>query len=239
MVTQIELGGVSVDVLQKDIKNVHLSVHPPTGRVRISAPSRMSLDTIRVFAVAKLDWIRRHQRKLRDQERESPREFLDRESHFVWGRRYLLSVLDGDCPSSVELSHSRLILRIRLGADNHHRRHDVLENWYRTQVREATPPLIAKWERLMGVKVERFFVQRMKTKWGSCNSRARTIRLNTDLAKKPRECLEYLIVHEMVHLLEPTHNARFLALMERFMPRWLSRRELLNSYPVRHEDWRY
>lgn len=238
MQTQVQLGDLAVDVIRKDIKNVHLSVHPPTGRVRIAAPARMGLDTIRVFAISKLHWIRQQQRKMQEQERETPREYLDRESHYVWGRRYLLAVTDSDEPPAVELSHSRIVLRVRPGTDRS-RREALMEQWYREQVKSAAPALVAKWERLMGVKVQRVFVQRMKTKWGSCNHRAGTIRLNTDLAKKPRACLEYIIVHELAHLLEPTHNERFLALMDRFMPRWQSHRETLNRLPVRHESWAY
>jgi predicted metal-dependent hydrolase len=238
MQTELQVGDISVDVVHKDIKNVHLSVHPPTGRVRIAAPRRMSLDTIRVFAIAKAPWIRRQQRKKQKQERETPREYLERESHFVWGTRYLLSIVESDDPASVELSHRRLIMRVRPDTDVK-RREVLLENWHRENLKVAASPLIAKWEKLMGVKVQRFFVQRMKTKWGSCNHRAGTIRLNTELAKKPRECLEYIVVHEMAHLLEPTHNARFTTLMEQFMPKWESHRDLLNSLPVRHESWSY
>ena len=238
MTAQVQLGDIAVNVVRKDIKNVHLSVHPPTGRVTISAPSRMSLDTIRVFAISKLGWIRQQQQKLQEQERETPREFLNRESHYLWGRRYLLKVIEGDRPASVELTHSRLLMHGRPGWD-HAKKKEVLDAWYREQIRAAVPPLVAKWEHLMGVKVARFFVQHMKTKWGSCNPGACTIRLNTDLAKKPRACLEYIIVHEMTHILEPTHNARFIALMDQFMPKWHGCRKELNRLPVRHESWGY
>ena len=238
MGTQIQLGGLSVDVVRKDIKNVHLSVHPPTGRVTIAAPSRMSLDTIRVFAIAKLGWIRKQQQKLLEQEREAPRGYLDRESHHVWGRRYLLKVIEGEQRASVELGHSRLVLRARTGWGPAKKR-ELLDAWYREQLKAVLPALLAKWEPLMGVHAERCFVQRMKTRWGSCNSQARTLRLNTDLAKKPRECLEYIVVHELAHLLEPTHNARFIALMDRFLPRWQTHRAELNRLPVRHEKWAY
>jgi hypothetical protein len=238
MLTQIELGDIAVDVVRKEIKNVHLSVHPPSGKVRIAAPSRLTLDTIRAFAISKLPWIRQQQRKLQEQERETPREYLDRESHYLWGRRYLLTVIESAQPASVELSHSRIVLRVRPGTAQA-KRQAILEEWYREQLKQALPPLFAKWERLMGVKVARFFVQRMKTKWGSCNPRARNVRLNTDLAKKPRECLEYIVVHELVHLLEPTHNARFIALLDQFMPKWQSCRQMLNRLPVRHESWVY
>jgi predicted metal-dependent hydrolase len=238
MRTRIQLGDIGVDVVRKDIKNVHLSVHPPTGRVRIAAPRHMSLDTVRVFAIAKLPWIKKQQRKLREQERETAREYIDRESHYVWGKRYLLKVVEADQRASIELSHARMILHVRPGTDKA-KRHEILEEWQREQLRNAVPPLIKKWERLMGVRVRRFFVQRMKTKWGSCNHRVGSIRLNTDLARKPRECLEYIVVHEMAHLLEPTHNARFMALMDQFMPKWQSHREVINRLPVRHESWDY
>jgi len=238
MAETIDLGGIVVEVVKKDIKNVHLSVYPPTGRVRISAPERMSLDTIRVFAISKLGWIKQQQQKLLEQERETPREYLDRESHYVWGKRYLLKIIEHNTAPEVELKHSTMLLRIRPGSDDV-KMEAVLDAWYRQQLKEAVPPLIAKWEPLMGVKVERFFVQRMKTRWGSCNLGAGTIRLNSELAKKPPESLEYIVVHEMVHLLEPTHNARFIGLMDRFMPQWEFYRDILNRLPIRHEHWRY
>ncbi len=236
--SQIKLGDIPVDVVLKDIKNVHLSVHPPTGRVRISAPRRMNLDTIRIFAISKLDWIKQQQARLREQERETPRDYVDRESHNVWGKRYLLSVVESDQPPSIELKHRRMILRVRPRTDKG-KRQALVEDWYRKQLKKAVPPLLAQWQPLLGVKVERFFVQRMKTKWGSCNHKACTIRLNTELAKKPPECLEYIVVHELVHLLEPTHNARFVGLMEHFMPKWQFHRDQLNRFPVSHEDWSY
>ncbi|MBU2537223.1 MAG: M48 family metallopeptidase [Proteobacteria bacterium] len=238
MVRQFKLGNIMVDVVLKDIKNVHLSVHPPTGRVRISAPMRMNLDTIRVFAISKLGWIKQQQKNLKEQDRETPREYLDRESHYVWGKRYLLKISERDQAPFVELKHNRILLQARPGTDEK-RRKDIMEGWYREQLKNAVPPLIAKWEPLLGIKVKRFFVQRMKTKWGSCNHSAGHIRLNTELAKKPPECLEYIVVHEMAHLQEPTHNDRFRALMDRFMPKWQFYLEQLNRLPVSHEDWAY
>jgi predicted metal-dependent hydrolase len=238
MFTQIELGDIKVDVVFKDIKNVHLSVHPPNGRVRIAAPMRMSPDTVRVFAISKLSWIRQQQEKILAQERETPREYLDRESHYLWGKRYLLDVAMEDARPKVMLSHEKMFLRVRPGTDES-RKQEIVEEWYRAQLRQAVMPMLAKWEPLIGVKVERLFVQRMKTKWGSCSPKSRNIRLNTDLAKKPPECLEYILVHEMVHLLEPTHNARFISLMDSFVPRWQFYREALNRLPVRHEHWDY
>lgn len=238
MTTQIKLGDITVDVVFKDIKNIHLSVNPPAGRVKISAPLRMNIDTIRVFVISKISWIKKKQKKFQEQERETPRQYLDLESHYVWGRRYLLKVIEVDEAPFVELKHKKMILRVRPEADEK-KKQSIIDAWYREQLKKAVPPIIATWEPILGVKVERFFVQRMKTKWGSCNHKAHSIRLNTELAKKPKECLEYTIVHEMIHLLEPTHNARFITLMNQFMPFWQFCKNKLNQLPVSHEEWVY
>ena len=238
MLEHIDLGNLQIEVLRKKIKNLHLSVLPPLGRVRIAAPGHMDLDTIRVFAISRLVWIKAQQRKMQIQQREAKREYLDRESHYVWGRRYLLKRIELESAPLIELKHSKLVFQIRPGTDEA-RSQEILDAWYREQIRLAVPELIAKWEPVMRVKVGRIFVQRMKTRWGSCNPATGAIRLNTDLAKKPPECLEYIVVHEMTHLLEPTHNSRFSSLMEFFMPQWQHVRNELNNLPVRHEDWGY
>jgi len=238
MVTCFSLGEIEVDVVLKNIKNIHLSVYPPDGKVRVAAPSRMSLDTIRVFTISKLDWIRKQQAKLREQERETRREYLERESHYLWGKRYLMRVLEQDAGPRVELEFRRLLLFIRPGSGDE-KRQEVVDHWYRGQLKAVATPLIKRWEKRLGVEVERFFVQRMKTRWGSCNHAARTIRLNTDLAKKPKACLEYIVAHELAHLIEPTHNVRFVAIMDHFMPKWRFYRERLNRLPVSHEEWVY
>jgi predicted metal-dependent hydrolase len=238
MAMQINLGEISVEVIKKDIKNIHLSVYPPTGTVRISAPLRMNLDTIRVFAISRLGWIKKQQQKLKKQEREAPRNYLDRESHYLWGKRYLLKVVEEDAAPRVELKHKKIILQVR-SETSRDKKKAILEEWYRERLKEAIPTLIAKWEKLMNVKVKRFFVRRMKTKWGSCNPSNKSIRLNTELAKKPLDCLEYIVVHEIAHLREPTHNSRFIALMDSVMPKWEFYREMLNRSPLRHESWIY
>ncbi len=238
MTAQIQLGDMAVAVVRKDIKNVHLSVHPPTGRVTIAAPAHMAMDTIRVFAITKLAWIRQQQAKLQEQEREAPREYLDRESHYLWGKRYMLKLIEMDQAPAIELKHRKMHLHVRPGTSQA-KCQAIVDEWYRQQLRLAAMPLIATWEARLGVKVERVFVQRMKTKWGSCNHHARTIRLNTDLSKKPPDCLEYLVVHELAHFLEPSHNARFVSLMDRHMPKWRSHQDALNRLPVRHEHWSY
>jgi len=233
-----QLGEIAVDVVLKDIKNIHLSVHPPAGKVRIAAPLRMDLDTIRVFAITKLAWIKNQQKKLREQERETPREYLDRESHYVWGKRYLLKLVEKEAVSKVELKHNKMILQLRPAA-SHEKKQEVLDAWYREQIKMVLPPLIVKWEKIIGVKSGKVFVQRMKTKWGSCSPGAGNVRLNTDLAKKPLQCLEYIVAHELTHLLERHHNDRFTALMDAHMPQWRQCRELLNSLPLAHQEWGY
>ena len=235
---QIEVGGIAVDVVFKNIRNIHLSVHPPTGRVRISAPRRIKLDTIRVYAISKIDWIKKHQRKFRHQERETRREYLDRESHYVWGKRYLLKVQERNHLPSVELKHNQLILTVRPGAVMA-KKEAVVTSWYRDLVKEAVIPLLAKWEPALGIKVATIIVRSMKTRWVSCTSTKGTIRLNTELGKKPRECLEYVLVHELLHLIEPSHNARFISLMDQHMPQWRHVRDELNRAPLGHVDWKY
>jgi predicted metal-dependent hydrolase len=238
MGTQFKLGDIAVDVFLKDIKNVHLGVYPPDGRVRISAPSRMNLDTIRVYAVSKLGWIKQQQMKLRAQERETPREYLDRESHYVWGKRYLLKIVEEDAAPEVTLKHGKMLLRVRPGTPDE-RKQSIVAQWYREQVKVAVPDLIAKWEPKMGVTVDRFFVQQMKTKWGSCNPYKRSIRLNTELAKKAPQCLEYIVVHEMAHLLVRRHNDQFSNLMDRYLLNWKLLRQTLNATPLPHANWDY
>ena len=234
----LRLGELRIDVVRKDIKNVHLSVHPPNGRTRIAAPRHLSDAAVRAFAISKLGWIRKQQRKLQEQERETPREYLDRETHFVWGRRCLLRVVEHEAPPFVEWRQQRLTLSVRPNTPRE-RRAEILEAWYRAELRAAAEPLVELWQARLDVRLTSLFVRRMRTRWGSCSPTAGTIRLNTDLAKKPADCLEYILVHELAHLIEPTHNARFVAVMDRFLAGWVHRRELLNRLPVRHDDWEY
>jgi len=234
----LDLGELHAEVIRKAIKHVHLSVLPPAGKVRVAAPQSMPLETIRLFVISKLPWIRTQQRKLQAQERETPREYLSKESHYLWGKRYLLELSFADAAPIVSLTPRKLKLQVRPGADAA-QCEEVLDAWYRQQIRDALPTLLAKWEPLLGVKTSRVFVQRMKTKWGSCTPESGYIRLNTDLAKKPPECLEYIVVHELVHLREPTHNERFSALMDLYLPNWHHLRAQLNRLPVRHEEWQY
>ncbi|ROL84133.1 M48 family metallopeptidase [Pseudomonas chlororaphis] len=233
----IELGDISISVTRKDIKNVHLSVHPPEGRVTLVAPSSTRLEVARAYAISKLSWIRDQQKKLEAQARESPRQFVTRESHYVWGRRYLMVIVYQVAKPSVSLDHKRITLTVRPGSDAKIRA-EVMHEWQKRQLHAVVPPLIKKWELKLGVRVAGYYLQRMKTKWGSCNYQAGNIRLNTELVKKPKDLLEYVIVHEMVHLLEPTHNDRFISILEEQYPTWREARAELNELPLTAEAWK-
>jgi predicted metal-dependent hydrolase len=237
MTETIQIGDVTIAVTRKDVKHVHLSVHPPDGRVTLVAPKNTRSEVARAYAVSRLGWIRNQQRRLRTQARETPRQFVGRESHFLWGRRYLLTIREVDTKPSVRLSHRSMTLTVRPGSSRA-RREAVMHEWHKSLLHEAVPVLIRKWQQKLRVEVTGYFLQRMKTKWGSCNHRARTIRLNTELVKKPKDLLEYVIVHEMVHLLEQAHNDRFVALLDRHYPTWREARAELNELPLTAEVWR-
>lgn len=231
------VGGIEVDVVRKAIKNAHLAVYPPTGRVRLAVPTGMSDRSIRLLAISRLGWIRKHQRHVQAQARETPREYVSGESHYFQGRRYLLRVVEGARKHEVVVRGKRYLeLHVRTGTDRAGRA-KALDGWYRDRLRELASPLFARWEPILGVEARQWEIKRMRTKWGSCNSKARRIWLNPELAKKPPRCLEYIVVHELVHLIERTHNERFIALMDRHLPNWRERRKELNVLPVRHEEW--
>lgn len=236
MVETIKLGEVSIAVTRKDIKNVHLSVHPPNGRVTLSGPRATRLEVARAYAISKLGWIRDQQKKLANQARETPRQFVNRESHFLWGRRHLMTVLYRDAKPFVALDHRRILLNVRSGSDAA-KRAAVIHEWHKTLLHEAVPLLVQKWERRLKVEVRGYFLQRMKTKWGSCNHEARHIRLNTELVKKPKDLLEYVLVHEMAHLIDPRHSDRFIAILEEHYPTWREARAELNELPLTAEIW--
>jgi predicted metal-dependent hydrolase len=237
MTETIQLGDITIAMTRKDIKNVHLSVHPPSGRVTLVAPLATRPEVARAYAASKIGWIRDQQAKLLGQARETPRQFVERESHYLWGRRYLLSLVEEDVKPFVRLDHRRITLTVRPGSSPA-KREDIMQEWHRALLHEAVPPLIRKWEAKLDVEVASYFLQRMKTKWGGCNPRQRNIRLNTELVKKPKDLLEYVVLHEMVHLVEPKHNERFLALMTKYYPTWREARAELNDLPLAAEVWR-
>ncbi len=236
MAETIQLGDIVIAVTRKDIKHVHLSVHPPSGRVTLVAPIGTRPEVARAYAISRLGWIRDQQAKLLGQARETPRQFVERESHYLWGRRYLLSVVEKDAKPSVTLDHRRITLTVRPGRSKA-KREAAMHEWHKSLLHDAVPGLIKKWETKLGVKVSGYFLQRMKTKWGGCNHRARNIRLNTELVKKPKDLLEYVVVHELIHLIEPTHSERFLELMAEHYPAWREAREELNELPLAAEVW--
>lgn len=233
----IEFGEISIAVTRKRIKHAHLSVYPPGGRVTLVIPVGTRLEVARAYAVSKLGWIRKHQAKLREQARETPRRFVERESHHLWGRRYLLSVVEKDAKPFIKLDHRRITLAVRPGSSTA-KREEIMQEWHRSLLHAVIPGLIKKWEPLLGVRVSGYFLQRMKTKWGGCNHGAGNIRINTELVKKPKDLLEYIVVHEMAHLIEPRHNERFEALMNKHYPAWREARAELNELPLAAEVWK-
>ena len=237
-ISQIELGNIKIDVIQKNIKNIHLSVYPPLGRVRISAPERMDLDTIRVFAISKLQWIKKHRETFKNLKREAQREYISRESHYFKGKRYLLKVIEHTAPPKVILKHSEIELYVRPNSTTEKKK-QILDEWYRAELKKIVPNLIEKWEKKIGVKSNEFGIKKMRTRWGTCNTKAKRIWINLELGKKPAECLEYIIVHELVHLLEKGHKENFIKYMDEFMPKWRHYKEELNRLPFSHIDWNY
>jgi hypothetical protein len=232
----IRLGDIVIAMTRKAIKHVHLSVHPPLGRVSLVAPTGTRPEVARAYAISKIGWIRDQRAKLQGQARETRRQFVERESHYLWGRRYLLSVVEEDAKPSVRLSHRKLTLVVRPGSSKA-KREEVMHDWHKALLHEAVPPLIRKWQAKLGVTVSGYFLQRMKTKWGGCNHRAGNIRLNTELVKKPKDLVEYVVVHEMLHLIEPTHSERFIALLDEHCPTWREARAELNALPLSAEKW--
>ena len=236
MVETIRLGDIAIVLTRKDVKHVHLSVHPPSGRVTLVAPNGTRSEVARAYVISKLGWLRDEQAKIRGQARETARRFIERESHYLWGRRYLLTVREEDAKPSIRLSHRTIMLIVRPGSSGA-RRAAVMHEWHKSLLHKAVRELIAQWEPKLAVNVAGYFLQRMKTKWGSCNHRAHTIRLNTELVKKPKDLLEYVVVHEMLHLMAPTHSQRFLELMSKHYPAWREARAELNELPLAAVSW--
>ncbi|MEQ1629895.1 MAG: SprT family zinc-dependent metalloprotease [Gallionella sp.] len=236
---QIKVSGLTVDVVRKDIKNLHLAVYPPIGRVRVAAPLRVNDEAVRLAVISRLAWIKRQRTKFTNQARQSEREYVSGESHYFQGQRYRLNVINqAGAPRVVIRNKSTLDLYVREGSERA-QRETVLMEWYRHHLKALVPDLIAKWELVISVKVADWRVKQMKTKWGTCNIEASRIWLNLELAKKTIPCLEYIIVHEMVHLLERHHNDRFTDLISKFMPQWRLHREELNRSALGHEEWGY
>jgi predicted metal-dependent hydrolase len=234
----VQVGDIVAELHRKPIKNINISVKPPDGRVRISCPTRHTSERITSYALAKLPWIRSQQRKIANQPRQTPLRYTDKESHYLWGKRLLFKLEPTRGTPAVSVEGDFLVVKIRAGTGEK-KKSQMVEDWYRQQLLPVAWGFVKHWEPTMGVKVSGLSSRRMKTRWGSCNPEKGTILLNSELARKPRKCLEYLVVHEMIHLLEPSHNERFRSLLTKFLPSWKRLRATLNSLPVRHEDWKY
>jgi predicted metal-dependent hydrolase len=233
------ISDIHIDVIKKDIKNMHLAVYPPKGKVRLAVPSDVSNETIKLFTISKLGWIRKQQRKLASQDRQNSRNFVNRETHYFLGKRYLLKVIEEDKPTKVVVKgKSQLELHVRPNTTII-QRNAIMNEWYRMELKRTIPAIITKWEDKMGVSVNSWGVRHMKTKWGTCNIEKKRILLNLELAKIPVRCLEYIIVHEMVHLFERKHNDQFMTYMDKYLANWKALRSELNRLPVSHVDWEY
>jgi predicted metal-dependent hydrolase len=235
---QITISNIKIDVEKKSIKNLHLGVYPPNGRVRIAAPLKTNDESIRLFAISKLSWIKKQQRSFANQEREIEREYISGESHFFNGRRYLLRLVATEGKATVILKHRHIELHIKSGSSTK-QREIAISNFYRNHLNDHIPSIIARWEKKMKVSVGEYGIKRMKTKWGTCNIEAKRIWVNLELAKKTLPFLEYIIVHEMVHLLERHHNENFIRYMNLFLPQWRVLKTNLNKSPISHADWNY
>jgi len=236
---RIEVNGFAVDVVRKDIKHLHLAVYPPNGRIRVAVPLLLDDEAVRLAIIERLAWINRQQRKFHEQDRQSRREYVSGESHYFQGGRYRLNVIQREGPGQVVIRNKKTMdLYMRPGSTLQQRQR-LMRTWYRTYLRNLIPPLIVKWEQVMGVEVGNWGIKQMKTKWGTCNIDERRILVNLELAKKPPRSLEFILVHEMVHLLERHHNDNFLAYMNKHLPSWRFYRDELNRAPLAHEEWEY
>jgi predicted metal-dependent hydrolase len=236
---QIVVNNIVIDVVRKDIKNLHLSVYPPSGKVRIATPTKVDDEAVRLFAISKMSWIKKNQAKYINQQRQPERKYVSGESHYYRGQRYLLNVINHTGHPKIAIRNKRFIDLFVKPDYTQEQRENVMTNWYRKNLKEQIPPLIVKWQKEIGIEDVQWEVKKMKTKWGTCNREAKRIWLNLELAKKPEHCLEYIIVHEMVHFLERNHTDKFVAYMDKFMPVWRNYKQELNRFILKHEDWTY
>ena len=223
-----KIADINIDVVKKDIKHMHLAVYPPDGRVRLSAPKTTKEEKLRLYTISKLKWIKKQQKKFREQKREKPRQFINGESHYFLGNRYLLKVIEHDKRRSkvVKVNRTYIELHVPKGSTLEKRKR-VIEEWYRKHLKEVAVPMLEKWSEKVGVEVNDWGVRKMKTKWGSCNTDQHRIWLNLELAKKPKKCVEYIVLHELIHLIERKHSNRFVMLLDQYMPAWRTRKEIL------------
>ena len=236
MAELIQLGDIAISVTRKGVKNVHLSVHPPDGRVTLVAPTSTRLDVARAYAITRIGWIRQQRERFAKQAREAPRQYCGRETHYLWGRRHLLQVIERNEKPSIKIDHRTIYLQVRPGTQQDQRAR-IMHEWHLELLHDAIPGLIRKWEPRIGVNISVYFLQRMKTRWGSCNPHRASIRINTELIKKPRDMIEYIVVHEMLHILHPKHTPSFFEQLSHLYPNWRVVRSELNDLPLSAERW--
>jgi hypothetical protein len=236
---QLTIANLEIDVVRKDIKNMHLAVYPPVGRIRLAAPEHTDSEVIRLFAISKLGWIKKHVKGFKESHRESPRKYISGEAHYFLGKKYMLEVNESASKNSIAIKGTKKILMSVRANTTLDAKQRLMKEWYRAYLKSVVPELIAKWEQVIGVKCSSWQIMHMKTKWGSCKTENKRILLNLELAKKPTICLEYIVVHELVHLIERNHNDNFIKLLNQFMPKWRLNRDELNRLPVAHVDWDY
>jgi len=234
----LRVGGIEAVVLYKPVKNLHLNVLPPLGKVRVTAPQNMNDDAIRTFLATRISWIKKMQAKFKGQERQSPREYVSGETYYFFGKKYKLEVLETETTSNVEIKGKTKILLIIRPKANVLKREEIMQSWYRNELRKFLEKAINKWEKKIGVKACSYGIRRMKTRWGTCNHKKKNILFNLELAKKPERCIEYVVLHELLHLIEEKHSDKFIALLNKYMPKWKNEKEELNRLILAHEEWK-
>jgi predicted metal-dependent hydrolase len=233
-----KVGGIEVVVLHKKVKNLHLNVLPPVGKVRVSAPISMGDDAIRTFLATRISWIKKHQAKFKGQERQTAREYISGESHFFLGNRYRLEVVSTNMKSGVViLNKKRMVFSIK-PKSKFLRREQVMQDWYRNELRNILTPLIDKWQKKIGIKAYYWGIRRMKTRWGTCDEKTNRLCFNLELIKKPESCIQYVVVHELIHMIERKHNDKFVGLIDKYLPKWRSEKDELNQLVLAHENWK-
>ncbi len=233
----LQLGSIEILIVRKPVKNLHLSILPPAGRVRVTSPEKMKDDAIRTLLASRLPWIKKQQSKFARQERQTKRDYVSGESHYFFGKRYRLELLyKPETPSVILKGKNKIILQVRPKSSIAKRR-EVMIEWYREQLHPVVEELIQKWQKKVGVKTNSWGIKQMKTRWGTCNHKTRHVLINLELAKKPIACIEYVVVHELLHIIEKKHDVRFVALMTKYLPKWRSTKEELNRFILSYEEW--
>jgi len=234
----LQVGGVEAIVLYKPVKNLHLNILPPTGRVRVTAPQNMNDDAIRTFLATRISWIKKMQSKFVRQERQTPREYASGESHYLFGSRYRLEIIEHDSRPKIEIKGKNKIVFYVKPETKTLKREKIMQEWYRDKLREYLDKTLPKWEKKIGTKAKFWGIRRMKTRWGTCNHKDKNVWFNLELAKIPEHCINYVIAHELIHLVEEKHSSRFTKLMDTYLPKWKNTKEELNQLILAHEDWK-